>query len=713
MNAARRPTTTLLLLVAAMAIGHAAVEPHATSSAAASSRAAAVDAARLRDANAEPHNWMSHGRDYTEQRFSPLAAINADTIQRLGLAWYYEANTERGQHATPIVVDGVMYVTHAWSTVSALDARTGRLLWHYDPKVPGESAHKACCDVVNRGVAVWQGRVYVGTLDGRLIAIDAATGERVWETLTVDRELPYTITGAPRVVNDMVIIGNGGAEFGVRGYVSAYDAASGEQRWRFHTVPGNPADGFENDAMALSARTWTGEWWRLGGGGTVWDSIVYDPALDLLYIGVGNGTPWNHALRSPGGGDNLFLSSIVALRAATGEYVWHYQTTPGESWDFTATQPMILAELEIDGETRRVLMQAPKNGFFYVLDRATGELLSARNFVDVNWATGIDHATGRPIERPEARYGDTGEPFLGTPGPLGAHNWQPMAFSPQTGLAYFPAMITRFTYVPEDTLEISETGWNTGVDFTGRATSAPAPRNPRTGIDPPQGYLLAWDPVAQREAWRVQRDGPWHGGALATAGNLVFQGTGQGYFTAQRADTGDALWSFYAQGGILAGPISYAIDGEQYVAVSVGWGGAFAFSGETARRFAPEHNRPRVLAFKLDGEVTLPPPTPLLRPRTLQPPSEHMPDDIIEAGWEHYHRACAQCHGRNAVAGTIAPDLRYAPTLGDSGVWRTIVHDGALTHRGMIGFGFALSHDDVEAVRAYVVRQAQQAARTD
>jgi PQQ-dependent dehydrogenase (methanol/ethanol family) len=400
---------------------------------------AAVDAARLLAAERESGSWMTYGRTYSEQRFSPLQQVTAENVGKLGLAWSFDLTTERGIEATSVVVDGVMYTTSAWTIVHALDARTGKHLWTWDPKVAKDKSRHACCDVVNRGVAVWQGQVFVGTLDGRLVALDAATGKPNWQVATVDPELPYTITGAPRVIDGKVLIGNGGAEFGVRGFIGAYDAGTGKRLWRFYTVPGNPALGFENDAMKMAAETWNGKWWELGGGGgTVWDAMAYDPDLDLLYIGVGNGTPWNQDIRSPGGGDNLFLSSIVALRPETGEYVWHYQTTPGETWDYTATQHIILADIEIDGKTRKVLMQAPKNGFFYVLDRADGSLISANNYIDVTWATHVDMKTGRPVEVPGARYRD--KPMVINPSYLGGHNWHPMSYNPQTGLVYIPVL---------------------------------------------------------------------------------------------------------------------------------------------------------------------------------------------------------------------------------------------------------------------------------
>ncbi len=413
----------------------------------------AVDAADLLAAAGNNANWLTYGRDYAEQRFSPLAAINRANVGQLGLAWYADMDTARGQEATPLVIDGQLFVTTAWSKVKAYDATTGAPLWEYDPQVPGETGVKACCDVVNRGLAAWGDMLFLGTLDGRLVALDRASGREVWSTVTVDQSMSYTITGAPRVIDGKVIIGNGGAEFSTRGYVSAYDAATGEMLWRFYTVPGSPAEAAGEPAHLAAAReTWSGEWWHLGGGGTVWDAMAYDPALDLLYIGVGNGSPWNQAYRSPGGGDNLYLSSIVALRPGTGEYVWHYQTTPGDTWDFTATQHIMLADLEIGGRQRQVLMQAPKNGFFYVIDRATGELISASNYVPQNWTTGIDPATGRPIEVPAARYDKTGVPFVSTPGAGGGHNWHPMAFDPGAGLVFIPAIEAGFPYFPEGRL---------------------------------------------------------------------------------------------------------------------------------------------------------------------------------------------------------------------------------------------------------------------
>ena len=427
-----------------------------------------VDAARLTAADSDTGEWMTTGRTYSEQRFSPLTQVSTGNVGQLGLAWHYEFDTDRGQEATPLMVDGVLYTTTAWSKVFAFDAKTGKLIWSYDPKVSGDRGFDACCDVVNRGVAVWNGKVFVGALDGRLIALDAKTGTVVWSTVTVDQSKPYTITGAPRVVKGKVLIGNGGAEYGVRGYLSAYDAETGNLAWRFYMTPnpeGKP-DGAASDSIMAkkAAATWgDGVWKHSGGGGTPWDSMAYDPDLNLLYVGGGNGSPWNAVKRSGGKGDDLFLSSIVALNPDTGAYVWHYQTTPGESWDYTATQHIILADLTIDGKPRKVLMQAPKNGFFYVLDRATGQLISAKNYITINWAKSVDMKTGRPVENPAARFVD--KPDIVLPAPYGGHNWQPMAYDPKEGLVFIPAMEVPFGYGNDKTFKYREGGWNVGIDF--------------------------------------------------------------------------------------------------------------------------------------------------------------------------------------------------------------------------------------------------------
>lgn len=699
---------TRLLAIALLATGGAAAAQSVPD-------VAAVDARRLAAANKEPGNWMAHGRTYDEQRFSPLAAIHSDNVSQLGLSWYADLDTERGQEATPIVVDGVMYVSTAWSKVLALDARTGKQLWTFDPKVPGEWAVHGCCDVVNRGVAVWMGRVYIGTFDGRLIALDARTGQPVWEQLTIDRRYPYTITGAPRIVKGKVVIGNAGAEMGVRGYVTAYDASSGRQLWRFYTVPGNPADPHESPAMAMAAKTWDGEWWKQGGGGTVWDSMAYDPELDLLYIGVGNGSPWDYQRRSNGKGDNLFLSSIVAIKPDTGRYVWHYQTTPGDNWDFTATQHMILADLKIEGRTRKVLMQAPKNGFFYVLDRRNGKLISAKNFVPVNWTSGLDPRTGRPQVNPEALYGRTGKVFLANPGPPGAHSWHPMTFSPKTGLVYIPAMDIAYPLASDPDYATAKylKRYNSGTSWS--AFVLPPDEKVRAEIRASlKSKLIAWDPVRQREVWRVEPEttGPWSGGLLSTAGNLVFQGTQAGGMFAYRADDGRRVWSADAQTAIMAPPISYAVDGEQYVAVLAGFGGAFGLSGgELARGAYPAANKPRLLAYKLGGTAQLPAASPAPEQRPFQQAKLNADDRTLARGEALFHAHCGTCHGAGAESSGIVPDLRRSPMLPTEAAWRAVVEQGALKSRGMVGFGDVLDSQEIDAIRAYVGSRADEALR--
>jgi alcohol dehydrogenase (cytochrome c)/quinohemoprotein ethanol dehydrogenase len=695
-----------LVVTGALCIAFAACAPRKQETVSAVAAGTAnVDGARIVNADSEPGSWMSHGRTYSEQRFSPLDKINKTTVGTLGLGWFADIDSNRGQEATPIVVDGVLYVSTAWSKVKAYDARTGEALWNFDPQVPGEWAVNACCDVVNRGVAVWKGKVFVGTLDGRLIALDSKTGAKLWDVMTIDQSKPYTITGAPRVIKGKVLIGNGGAEFGVRGYVSAYDADTGKMVWRFWTVPGNPAEGFENPILATAAKTWSGEWWRLGGGGTVWDSMSYDPGLDLLYIGVGNGSPWNHTFRSQGKGDNLFLSSIVALKPDTGEYVWHYQSTPGESWDHTATQQIIIADLVIDGQKRHVLMQAPKNGFFYVIDAATGKLISAKNFTDIAWATHVDIATGRPVENPAARYDQTGKPFQSTHNPNGAHTWHSMAYSPQTGLVYLPIHGTPFIYGKPAKYEPVKMATNLGADFSGNAGL-----DPKWVHDHTYGRLIAWDPVNQKEVWRVERAGQANGGALATAGGLVFQGTGSGEFTALDAATGQQLWSAPTQTGVVAAPMSYAIDGEQYVAIMVGTGSSWAMiGGDSNMKGFAMPNVSRLLVYKLGGKVQLPAAPAMVRP-PMNPPPATAPAAAVARGGAVYDTWCSSCHGAGAIGIGIVPDLRRTPLLASAEAWQQVVIGGERKPHGMASFASVISAEDAQAVRAFVTLRANQDA---
>ncbi len=665
-------------------------------------KAAAVDAARLTDADKDPGAWMSQGRTYSEQRFSPLDKVNTANVGQLGLAWSFELATNRGVEATPIVVDGVMYVTSAWSLVYALDAKTGALKWQYDPQVPRETGFHACCDVVNRGVAVWKGKVYVATLDGRLIALDAKTGKAAWSVVTVDQNKPYTITMAPRIIKGKVIIGNSGSEYGVRGYLSAYDAADGKLVWRFYTVPGDPSKPFENKAMAMAAKTWTGEWWKYGGGGSPWDPVSYDPESNLLYFGTGNGLPWDQKARSPGGGDNLFLSSIIAVDADTGAYVWHYQTTPGESWDFDSTQTLTLADLTIDGKPRKVLMQANKNGFLYVLDRLTGKLISAKPFVPVTWAKGVDTETGRPIEIGDPRYSKA--PAVIFPSSFGAHNWQPMSFSPKTGLIYIPGQEVPGAYGTDDAFTFAPGQWNTAVNP--KLNSLPADPKARAAMrNSMRGELIAWDPVAQKEAWRAAHNDPWNGGTLATAGDLVFQGTADGHFNAYDAASGKPLWTTETYAATLAGPISYSVDGEQYVAVGAGFGSVYYLVAGFAvsKRGTPDNGR--ILVYKLGGAASLPKPDipKLVMPK---PPTATVAAATVDAGHLKYNRYCLVCHGYNAISGGVIPDLRYSPLNGDAAGCKSVVIGGARKDAGMVSFAKVLTDADAEAIRAYIITEA-------
>ncbi len=673
--------------------------------------AAQVDHDRLvaADGNAE---WLSYGKGYSEQRYSPLAKISHENVGQLGLAWYHEfdANTDRGMEATPLVADGVMYVSAAWSRVHAFEAATGKLLWSYDPKVDGQKAKDACCDVVNRGVALWKGRVYVGALDGRLIAIDAATGKEVWSQQTTDTAWPYTITGAPRVVKGKVLIGQGGAELGVRGYVSAYDADTGALAWRFYTTPnpeGKPDDA-ASDAIFASkaAATWSGEGWKkTGGGGTVWDAITYDPKTDLVYIGVGNGSPWSHQERSAGKGDNWFLSSILALRADTGEYAWHYQTTPGDNWDFTATQHIMTADLTIGGEQRHVVMQAPKNGFFYVLDAATGQLLSAEKFAAANWASHIDLSTGRPVENPKSRY-PTPSTARMTVGPIGGHNWNPMAFHPGEGLVFIPAIRSGFNYTTDPQWQFVRGRWNLGLKGAFGAPLPPAPddRLPDTKAQAalekmPKsfGQLIAWDPVAQAPRWIIEDPKERFGGALATAGGLVLAGDGES-FNAYDVATGKLLWTEKTAAAIMAAPSTFEIAGEQYVAVTVGYGGASATIGGTHPR------RPgRLYVYKLGGTAKAPdhPPFQPMPPLDLTTVTASTGDPA--KGGKHFEDWCGSCH----IGGTYIPDLTRSPRIASPDAFKAVVIDGALRPRGMASFAQWLTPADAEDLRAFFLAQAR------
>lgn len=690
------------------------IEDEISSPITSSSSVGLIDDKRIIEAEGEPENWIAHGRTYEEQRFSPLTKINKESVSDLGLAWYKDMGTNRALEATPIVVDGIMFFTSTWSRVYAVEAKTGETLWSFDPEVPGEWARKACCDIVNRGVAVYQGKVFFASLDGRLFSLNAETGEKIWEVDTItDRTRAYTITGAPRVAKGKVYIGNGGAEYGVRGYVTAYDTETGEQVWRFFTVPGDPSLGFEDPAMEMAAKTWKGtNWWEFGGGGTVWNSIVYDPDFNNIYLGVGNGSPWTREIRSPGGGDNLFLASIVAVDADTGKYKWHYQTTPEDNWDYTAVQDMALADMEVDGEKKKVLLQAPKNGFFYVIDRSNGKVLRAHPFAAVTWATHVDLETGRPVENPEVDYSENGSFVL--PGPLGAHNWQAMSVDLDAGLVYIPAQENAFFYAIDENYK--KTGiykrnpgrWNMGIEMSSLAQNV---LSNLESMPEPGGFLKAFDPLTGETKWSVPIPHYWNGGVLGTAGGLVFQGDALGIFSAYDKETGERLWEFNTYTSMLAPPISFEIDGEQYVSILTGSGGGDLFGGEPLPPIEIQasltyNNFGRLLVFKLGGQKELP--IPDVRDKTI--PEQVLADasnDQIRNGESNYNQYCAVCHGFVVKSAGGLPDLRKM-TTGTHDLFNKIVLEGILGSNGMAGFADVLSEDDVDNIHHYVRARAHE-----
>jgi PQQ-dependent dehydrogenase (methanol/ethanol family) len=655
-------------------------------------------------AGKEGADWPTTGRTWADQRFSPLTQINTETVGKLGLAWRHEFDTDRGQEATPVEVDGVLYTTTSWSKVYAFDARDGRLLWSYDPQVDRGRGFLACCDVVNRGVAVSNGKVYAAALDGRLAALDARTGKVIWSTVTVDQGKSYTITGAPRVIHGKVLIGNGGSEYGVRGYISAYDAETGKLDWRFYTTP-NPAgkaDGAASDAvLEKSARaTWGGGVPEAGGGGTVWEAITYDPDLNLVYFGTGNGSPWNAIHRSDGKSDNLFLSSIVAVNPDTGQYAWHYQPTPDDTWDFDATQHLMLADLTIDGRARKVVMQANKNGFFYVIDRASGQLISAKAFVPQTWASGMDMKTGRPIEVPGARY-ETKVAVI-TPSPTGGHNWQPMAFDPRQGLVFIPAMESGLAFGDDPNFKYRPGAINFAFDPL--LLALPDEKAQRAAIKASlKGELLAWDPVKQEARWSTPHEYYWNGGVLATAGNLVFQGDADGQFAAYDSRTGRQVWRYDAGEGVVAGASTYALDGQQYIALMVGYGG----TGPLFQHWAlPDRPRlpGRLLVFKLGGAATLPA-FPKPPPRAIDLTGVRAGGDVGQ-GKFLFHQNCVICHSSNAT-GRYLPDLQTSPMITSDAAFRTVVLDGALAGNGMVSFAKFLTPMQAEAIRAYIIDESR------
>ena len=654
------------------------------------------------DAPVDP-NWTGIGRDPGEQRFSPLKRIHDKNVKGLKLAWHADLHTFRGVEANPIVVDGVLYNVSAWSIATAYDATNGKVLWTYDPKVPVEWSRIACCGPVSRGLAYGDGKIVVGSLDGRLVALDAKTGKEIWSTQTFDKGQPLAITGAPRIADGNVIIGNAGGDLGARGYVSAYDLKTGKQAWKFYIVPGDPAkpDGVASDpVMPMAAKTWKGEWWKTGGGGNAWDGMVVDPAQHLVFIATGNGSPHPIAFRSPGGGDNLFLCSIVAIDARTGEYRWHFQEVPGEEWDYDCANGPILADIELDGQKRQVLLHSPKDGFFRVLDRTNGKLLSAAGYVPTTWASHVDMASGRPVVNPEAHLKEM--PVLLTPGFGGGHNWNPMSYSPITGLAYIPA---QEQYEVISRKADGEFKFVLGQSTNGQAIgNYPELRKELNAYaqNNEKGYLLAWDPVKQKEAFRVTYPLPGNGGTLVTAGNLLVQGTINKTLAIYRADNGQKLWEMPVQSVPAAAPMSYEVKGKQYIAVNAGWNSAIVAKLSTPEKpfsFAEA----RLLVFSLDGKDKLPPApaSSSIEP----PPSEQQPIEAVKAGQVLYTEHCAICHGQNAVGGV--KDLRYL-SEDKHGQFFNIVLGGILKKGGMQSFADKVTKDQAAQIHSYVINRAQE-----
>ncbi len=670
---------------------------------------AAGQTRRAANALSEPGEgeWPSDGRTYSAQRFSPLTQIDASNVSQLGLAWYDDLDTYRGVEATPLYSDGVLYNILPFNVTIAYDARTGERLWEYDPQVPREMARYACCEPVSRGLAMWEDKIIIATLDGRLIALDKKTGAQIWSmrTFPENSQYAYTITGAPRVFDGKVVVGQSGGDFGVRGFAMAVDANTGQELWKFYLTPGDPAKGPDGAAsdpvMDMIRQTWFGsDYFELGGGANPWDAISYDPDLNLVYVGTGNASPHARYYRSQNQGDNLFVCSIVALDATTGEYKWHYQMNPGEEWDWTCTQSMISADLEIDGRQRKVLMQAPKNGFFYVLDRATGEFISAGAHVFQNWNEGFD-AKGHPITSEAVRYGF--DPALVAPGPGGAHNWFPMAYSPRTGLAYFPAYQSALVYAlqPDWTPQPmrSNSGWG---GYTGEVGRKRAELQAQ-GNELEKAWLTAWDPVKQQAAWRVELPRHGNGGVFVTASDLVFEGTTNQTFAAFDARTGSMLWQYPTQSAPVAGGITYMLDGVQYIAVNAGWGGGAAQQEQAMGTELPRSTA-RLLVFKLGGTATLPP----LETAAAVPPPPAMrgiTEEEIARGAQLFADTCSVCHGKNAIGGV--KDLRHM-NAETHGKFNDIVLGGIYVDKGMASFSDLLDEGQVAAIHSYLIARANE-----
>ena len=593
-----------------------------------------IDDAALREAGRRGEEWITHNGSWSEQRYSPLSQINATNINRLGPAWYADIPASPGlpqnrQEASPLAYNGKLYSIAPWSVVYAIDARTGKEVWRQDPEVNQHVWQtRICCGVVNRGIALYQGKIVAPVVDGRLRALDAESGRILWQTRVSPENMPYTITMAPRVIKGgKVVIGVSGGEYGVRGFFDAYDSETGKRAWRFYTVPGDPSKPFEQPELEMAAKTWTGEWWKIGGGAAVWNGFAYDPDADIVYVGTGQPGPWSEVSRGPG--DALFTDCILAVRGATGKLIWYYQEVPGDDWDFDSISDLMLADLTINGKPRQVIMHAPKDGFFYVLDRRTGELLSADPFVTVTWATGVNLKTGRPTVNPEARY--KVESVSVIPSNLGATNWPPWSYNPATGLVYIRSTIggahtyqadPNFTPTPIQIGPDDRAPRNEGMMRGGGPVPPPLPA---IGPEGQGNVLIAWDPVAQKERWRGLAGGYNHGGTLSTGGNLVFSVINSRLLV-YRADNGQQLLDFDTGLWQMGPPMTFMLDGTQYIAIAggptgvsqqagrggppAGRGGANPAPGQPANatgiRTTPA-GVSHLLVLKVDGKASLSP----------------------------------------------------------------------------------------------------------
>jgi len=689
-----------------------------------------VDAERMKAAASDPGNWLATGRDQDGTYYSPLTGINSRNVDKLGFAWTFDLGTYRGQEATPIVVDGVMYTSGTWGYVYAVNAATGNPIWRYDPQAAHLAARHPCCDLVNRGVAVWKGKVYVASVDGRLHAIDAATGQKVWEADTViDHAMPYSSTGAPQIAGNVVVIGNSGADMGhggVRGYVSAYDLSTGAFRWRVFTVPPVPGQKYETPQIEAAARTWDSPRdpkFKLGG--TAWDGFAYDPALDLVYFGTGNAAPYDPRQIGPSNLDELYTASILAVHADSGKMAWHYQTTPHDHWDFDSVQKLVMADLRINGEPRQVIMQACKNGFFYVLDRKSGELISANGYTYVNWASGVDLKTGRPVA---ADAGDWfKKPSNVYPSWAGGHTWNPMSYNLTTHLVYIPVLDVPNVWVdlahngglvkyldgfftvngimPDDSYDPNDLKRDFGP--LPDLKSLTAARKEKLVRE----LIRAWDPVAGKIVWEHETSSGmrgYDGGVMSTAGNLVFQGRGSGELWVYAADTGKVLKVIQTGSHIMAAPMTYTVDAEQFVAVQAGYGGAAITVGTIPQSSAAAkyQNINRIIAFKLGGPAV---PTPPARtsPVFEQPPKQTASPQSIQAGEVRFVQECSRCH---VLGPSVTPDLRYLSPA-QHAIFKDIVLRGAVAPTGMERFDDVLTEQDVENIHAYLIDQAWQVGK--